>query len=233
MAAAFPGSGTHLERYAAVFASVEINSSFYRPHRRTTYRRWADSVPAGFLFAVKLPKAITHEARLQDCAPLIERFAEEIDGLGDKLGPVLVQLPPSFVFPGDPAWRFFDDLETASIKAVVLESRHASWFEPGVLRMLEDRRIACVAADPAKPEAAAAPRGWSGIAYHRLHGSPHIYESAYDDGTIEDHAAYVAAFEAKGAEVWTIYDNTMHGAATRNAVQLLGLLDSRRSAVET
>src|SRR6188768_857106 len=73
----FPGTGSHLERYAAMFDAVEINSSFYRPHKPETYARWAASVPAGFRFAVKLPKAITHERRLVECRDLVERFARE------------------------------------------------------------------------------------------------------------------------------------------------------------
>src|ERR1700735_1262435 len=70
----FPVGGSGLERYAARFNCTEINSSFYRPHRRTTYERWAHSVPAGFRFAVKLPKAITHERRLNDIDGPLDRF---------------------------------------------------------------------------------------------------------------------------------------------------------------
>src|SRR5882757_9365764 len=89
-----PPGGSHLERYARSLNAVEINSSFYRPHRRTTYRRWARSVPDDFRFAVKVPKAITHEASLADCHALLDRFVDEVTGLGDKLGVLLVQLPP-------------------------------------------------------------------------------------------------------------------------------------------
>src|SRR4051812_3495039 len=92
---AFPAEGSHLERYAAGLSAAEINSSFYRPHRRATYAKWAAAVPPDFRFSVKLPKTITHDSRLMDCSALIARFGEEIGGLGEKLGPVLVQLPPS------------------------------------------------------------------------------------------------------------------------------------------
>ena len=77
------------------FDGVEINSSFYRPHRLSTYQRWADDVPDHFRFAVKMPKTITHEGRLRDVAEPLQRFLGEIAGLGDKLGPVLIQLPPA------------------------------------------------------------------------------------------------------------------------------------------
>src|SRR6476659_10956633 len=89
----FPSAGTHLQRYASVFNAVEINSCFYRPHRFSTYERWAASVPDPFRFAVKLPKSITHEARLVGAGPAVDRFLAETAGLGPKRGPILVQLP--------------------------------------------------------------------------------------------------------------------------------------------
>ncbi|WP_323717995.1 DUF72 domain-containing protein [Paracoccus aminovorans] len=224
LAGRFPSTGTHLERYGAQFSAVEINSSFYRPHRRTTYERWAASVPSGFRFSVKLPKAITHERRLKGCEALIERFAEETSGLGDKRGPILVQLPPSFAYPGETAERFIDELQAAIQGPVVLEPRHASWFRPEVDRMLEGRRVARVAADPAKPALAAQPGGWSGLVYFRLHGSPHIYESLYGRDAVEDHAKRVASLAVRGVDIWTIYDNTTYGAATQNAFELTDAL---------
>jgi uncharacterized protein YecE (DUF72 family) len=97
-AAPFPVAGSHLERYGAVFNAVEINTSFYRSHRTVTYERWAASVPDGFRFTVKVPKAITHERRLEDVSDLLDRFLSEVGGLGPKLGPLLVQMPPSLSF---------------------------------------------------------------------------------------------------------------------------------------
>ncbi|NVN12007.1 DUF72 domain-containing protein [Nguyenibacter vanlangensis] len=220
LAQRFPSVGTHLERYGARFSAVEINSSFYRPHRRTTYERWAASVPPEFRFSVKLPKTITHERRLIDCRALIERFAEETSGLGDKRGPVLVQLPPSFAYAGDITERFINELKATVTGAVVLEPRHASWLQPEVDHMLGRQQVSRVAADPAKPLLAAQPGGWSGLAYFRLHGSPRIYESIYGKEAIEAHAKVVASLATRGADVWTIYDNTIYGAATQNAFQL-------------
>ena len=92
----FPADGSGLERYASRFNAAEINSTFYRSHRPQTYARWTAAVPEDFRFAVKMPKAITHERRLIDVTDLLNRFAEEISLLGPKLGPVLIQLPPQF-----------------------------------------------------------------------------------------------------------------------------------------
>src|SRR5438552_9694015 len=82
----FPAEGTHLARYAARFPAVEINSSFYRPHRPATYARWATSVSEGFRFSVKMPKVATHERRLVDVNDVLDSFLAEATQLGDRLG---------------------------------------------------------------------------------------------------------------------------------------------------
>ncbi|HYW08000.1 MAG TPA: DUF72 domain-containing protein, partial [Longimicrobium sp.] len=94
----FPAEGTHLERYAGRFPAVEINSSFYRPHRPATYARWGESVPPSFRFSVKVPKAITHTLRLRAAAEPLAAFLAEAGALEEKLGCLLVQLPPSLHF---------------------------------------------------------------------------------------------------------------------------------------
>jgi uncharacterized protein YecE (DUF72 family) len=132
----FPAEGSHLERYAQRFDAVEIDTSFYRPHRRETYERWAASTPAGFRFAVKLPQAVTHECRLIDAMPAFEEFAEQVEGLGDKLGALVVQLPPSLAFDAEVMRRFFAALRRRHSGAVVLEPRHRSWFTPQVDELL-------------------------------------------------------------------------------------------------
>ena len=210
----FPGEGSHLERYGARLGCVEVNSSFHRPHRRSTYERWAASVGAEFRFAVKVPRTITHDARLVGCEALVERFAGEIAGLGDRLGPLLVQLPPSLGFVSEVAERFFAGLAAYS---VVCEPRHASWFEAGAEALLERHRVARVAADPAKVAGAGEPGGWQGLAYFRWHGSPQIYRSAYGAEVLAAHAARIGA---SGIPSWTVFDNTASGAATGDALRL-------------
>ncbi len=108
----FPCSGTHLERYAGRMNCVEINSSFHRPHRLKTYQRWAEGTPSGFRFSVKLPKEITHVHRLVGAATELDKFLDEASGLGEKLGALLVQLPPSLAFDETVAELFFRDLRS-------------------------------------------------------------------------------------------------------------------------
>ena len=227
----FSNEGTHLARYASLFNAVEINSCFYRPHRYATYERWAASVPADFRFAVKLPKVITHEARLVDAVSALERFLSEIAGLGAKLGPILVQLPPSFAYDYAIVSAFFTELRGRFEGEVVLEPRHESWFTGDVETLLVQHRVARVAADPARVPAAAGPGGYPGTAYIRLHGSPRIYYSAYAPEFLERVAAIIEAKASQGIFTWCIFDNTALGAATADALTVKShLLDSQRAA---
>jgi uncharacterized protein YecE (DUF72 family) len=219
-ASAFPSEGSHLERYSRRFSAVEINSSFYRPHRPSTYERWAATVPADFRFAVKMPKEITHARRLVEAAEPLTRFLGEAGALGEKLGPILVQLPPSLAFEPDLA-SFFHDLRTRFEGAVVVEPRHRSWFADEVDKMLTGFRIARVAADPAVVPRAAEPGGWSGLCYYRLHGSPRMYYSAYQRVAID---ALAQRLTGENGTAWCIFDNTAEGAATHDAMTLAGIL---------
>jgi uncharacterized protein YecE (DUF72 family) len=222
----FPSEGTHLSRYAGRFRGVEINSSFYRPHRPATYQRWAGSVPPGFRFAVKVPRTITHEHALTDVDELLDSFLAEAGALGDALGPLLVQLPPSRVFDRAVAVRFFETMRERHAGPVVLEARHPSWFTPEVDVMLAARRVSGVAADPARVSRATAPSGEPGLVYYRLHGSPVMYRSSYDAAYLERLADTLERHRERGAKVWCIFDNTANGAATANALTL----DSARHA---
>jgi uncharacterized protein YecE (DUF72 family) len=219
-AAEFPGDGTHLERYALRLNAVEINSSFYRPHQRKTYARWAESTPADFRFAVKAPKRVTHVCRLVGCEAELARFADEVQGLGDKLGPILVQLPPSLGFDPATAARFFAHLRQLVATPVVCEPRHRAWFTPAAERLLEEWNIARVAADPALVPAAANPGGWPGLRYFRLHGSPHIYYSSYDEAFRTALAARLTALNSADSNIWCIFDNTAQGAAIENGLDV-------------
>jgi uncharacterized protein YecE (DUF72 family) len=222
VASRFPEGGSGLARYAARLDAAEINSSFYRSHRPGTWARWRDTTAAGFSFAVKAPKAVTHEARLADVRGRLAEFLEEARLLGDRLGPILVQLPPSLAYDANVAERFFADLRDLHEASVAVEPRHPSWFEAAPQALLATWRVARVAADPAPHPAAADPGGWPGLAYWRLHGSPRMYYSPYDDAFLQRLAARLAASEA--AETWCVFDNTTSGAAAANALDLQELV---------
>ena len=222
-AAHFPADGSHLERYAGTFPAVEINTSFYRPHQPKTYDRWAASVPAGFRFAVKVPRVLTHERRLADPGEALEAFLAEAWSLGEKLGPLLVQLPPSLPYRPVVGRAFFQALRERFDGLVVCEPRHKSWFAPPAEGLLTEFRVARVAADPAVVPAAAEPGGWDGLGYYRLHGSPRMYYSAYPAEALAALAIRLAR-DVDERPTWCIFDNTAEGAATADALDVLARL---------
>ena len=219
----FPRHGTHLVRYAQRFPVVELNSSFYHRHRPTTYTRWAAAVPASFQFAVKVPREITHTRRLVEVLQPLDDFLHAVQALGTKLGPLLVQLPPSLSFREDTATAFFTALRARFPGSVVCEPRHWTWFHADVEALLDAVQVARVAADPARVPQAAMPGGWQGLVYYRLHGTPEMYTSAYSSAFLDTLAAHVAA-SAQLVPTWCIFDNTVQGAATANALELLARL---------
>jgi uncharacterized protein YecE (DUF72 family) len=221
---AFPAEGSHLSRYAARFPVAEINSSFHRPHRASTWARWAGEVPPGFRFAAKLPKTITHEHRLAGAEGLLDTFLAESAGLGEKLACLLVQLPPSLALDEAVARAFFAALRARTEAAVACEPRHPSWFGADAAAMLAELGVARVAADPARVPAAAEPGGARELVYHRLHGSPRMYYSAYGDAYVSALAGRLRADAAQAREVWCIFDNTASGAATGDALALSAAL---------
>ena len=225
-ASAFPETGSHLERYSAVFNAVEINSSFYRAHRRETYARWASTVPIDFRFSVKLPREITHTLRLRDAAEPLAKFVDEIEGLGAQLGCVLIQLPPSLAFERATVEQFLELFRRTFRGFAVLEGRHLTWFEPEVEDRLRAFDIGRVGSDPALCPAAAIPPMGTSVAYRRLHGSPRMYYSDYDETFLASLTAELTAPMPRVQERWCIFDNTAHGFATANALRVLELLQT-------
>lgn len=209
-----------LARYATRFDVVEINSSFYRPHQRTTYARWAATVPADFRFSVKLPRTLSHDSGLVGVGPLLDRFLDEVGGLGATLGALLLQLPPSLVLDTRRAGSFFRALRRRTPVPVVCEPRHASWFSTQADALLQCHAISRAAVDPARVAAAALPGGTQGWCYWRWHGSPRMYYSDYSDAALAQLATQVAQQPGQAQAPWVIFDNTAHGFAIANALRL-------------
>jgi uncharacterized protein YecE (DUF72 family) len=215
----FPEEGSHLRRYAAVFGAVEVNSSFYRPHRAQTWARWGACVPAGFRFSVKLPRAITHERRLCGVDALLDQFAAEAGALGDKLGCVLVQLPPSLQFDAPVAADFFARLRRRFGCMLACEARHPTWFGDEATAVLCAAGVTRVIADPAKGQPGPHVPTAHDI-YLRLHGSPLVYRSDYEPAFLAQLGHDMAGHLAAGRQVWCVFDNTMSRSYVDQAVAL-------------
>ncbi|TCV50337.1 DUF72 domain-containing protein [Agrobacterium tumefaciens] len=219
----FPETGSGLSRYAAVFNGVEINSTFYRHHRMTTFERWANSVPDEFRFAVKLPREITHEHRLHAVGQIFKTFVEELAALNGKLGPLLCQLPSTLEFDGNEAIAAFEAMREVFPGMLVVEPRHTSWATPPAEEVLTRYAVDRVLADPAPVWPASdfsePPR------YVRLHGAPRMYYSDYS-------AEEIRSFEKRlSAGSWCVFDNTASGAAIQNALAMLdcGVVTEQRA----
>jgi uncharacterized protein YecE (DUF72 family) len=220
----FAGRGSHLQRYAQRLNCAEINSSFYRSHAIETYQRWASTVPPAFKFAVKIPKEISHDARLRRARVPLRRFLGEVKGLGTHLGPLLIQLPPSFTFDAKVTRRFCSLLRELHRGPVVIEPRHLSWFGAKPTDLLSAYHLGRVAADPAPISEGALPGcAHDTLHYYRLHGSPRMYWSNYSRAYLRELAAVV---EGAKSTVWIIFDNTASGYGAANALQLQALVNA-------
>jgi uncharacterized protein YecE (DUF72 family) len=217
-----PPAMTHLRYYAERFSCVEINSSFHRPHRATTYARWRDETPKTFRFAVKMPRSITHEHHLRRCASEVSSFYEKVENLRPKLRAILVQLPPALEFSASAVRSFFKAVPRWREVAVACEPRHSSWFTVGAGETLQHLEVSRVAADPARFPGADSRGGSPRLAYYRWHGSPRLYYSEYSGAQLSVFAIKVKTSTAQQA--WCIFDNTAHHAAWHDALRFIACL---------
>lgn len=226
----FPADGTSLERYASVLSAAEINSSFHRPHRASTWQRWREAVPEDFRFSVKMPKEISHEQKLIGCESSVGLFLNEVRELGDKLAILLLQLPPKLEFDTKVTEDFLAVLQSLCSTQVVCEPRHPSWFSKEADALLRATRVARVAADPARHPDASVPGGWRGMSYFRLHGSPIMYRSSYAD-RIGQYARQLQHENADNRPTWCIFDNTASSAAVSDALRLVSYLGCNATTI--
>jgi len=202
-----------LRHYQAKFNTVELNASFYRSVRTSTFARWREASPEGFLWAVKAHRAITHLTRLREKDPL-EKFLESVEGLGAGLGVILFQLPPSLKFESKPAQRFLGWLPEG--KRYAVEPRHKSWLEEEPLELLAKHGVALCIAD----SGGRFPSGehvTADFVYLRFHGGERLYASRYAEEQMRVWAEKLAAWEQPA---FVYFNNDFHGYAVENAVEL-------------
>jgi uncharacterized protein YecE (DUF72 family) len=209
--------------YAGRFPTVELNASFYREPKRSTWDLWRSVAPEGFRFAVKAHRFITHLSRLARCEESLERQVANARRLGEKLGPLLFQLPPSFHRTGENAGRLDAFLELLPEGlACAFEFRHTSWFGGDTLNQLRRRGVAFCSYDMAGvdcPLVATARH-----AYIRLHGSALRYHGNYTDEILVAWAERLRCLAEDVDEVWAYFNNDVEGYAVANALRLAELL---------
>lgn len=213
-------AGRFLSFYAGIFRTVEINSTFYRLPEERTLARWRDSVPSSFIFAIKGSGFITHRKKLRDPRATLVPFFERIALLGDKLGPILFQLPPKWSFDLGRLASFLGALSRDF--RYVFEFRDPSWFAREARDELVRHRVAFCIYDLGgrlSPEEITAD-----FVYVRLHGPGAPYQGVYDDGALAGWAEKFRAWASRGMSVYCYFDNDQAGFAVRNALQLQGML---------
>jgi uncharacterized protein YecE (DUF72 family) len=209
--------GRWLEFYAEHFDTVELNASFYRLPRPQTFENWRKRTPDNFLWAVKASRYITHVKRLREAAEPLDRLHSSVEALEEKLGPILVQLPPNLVFDEGVFYEFCQHLKKDRLYA--LEVRHPSWAHQKAIDMLRDHNIALCVSDtagryPYIEEDTAA------FSYIRLHGSQKLYASEYSEVELQ---AYARKIRDLAKDTYLYFDNDYHGYAVKNARRMKGI----------
>jgi uncharacterized protein YecE (DUF72 family) len=207
-----------LEYYATRFDTAEINASFYRLPSDSMVESWARRAPAGFVFAWKVSRFITHNKKLKDCAESVDLVFGRMAPLGEKLGPALIQLPPQ-LRRNDERLAAFLDLLPPGRRTV--EFRHASWYAPEVFRLLAERDVAlCISDHHSAPSPWEVTASW---VYVRGHGPGGRYWGRYPADELEGWAARIADWNASGLDVYAYFDNDVKSAAPFDAQALKAL----------
>lgn len=219
----YPGgldAKSRLDYYAARFASVEINNAFYQLPSQKTLQSWRQTVPAEFVFAVKASRYITHMKKLNNPQESLDRFISRMDTLGDKLGPILFQLPPNWGFDGERLSDFLAQLDKKHRYA--FEFRDHSWLNDQTYELLAEHGAAVCIYDldgftsPKKLTAS--------FVYIRLHGPEGPYQGSYDTGSLSGWAGAISAWSRKGLDCYCFFDNDEAGYAALNAARLNEML---------
>jgi uncharacterized protein YecE (DUF72 family) len=215
-----------LGRYAGEFATVEVNNAFYRLPERSVFERWREQTPSGFVVAVKVSRYLTHIRRLREPAEPVARLVDRAAGLGPRLGPFLLQLPPNLRAEPD---RLDACLRAFPPRALVaVEARHESWWTDEVRAVLDRRGAALCWADrrgrPVAPTWRTA--GWGYVRLHEGTGSP---PPSYGRSAL---ATWLDRIDdawpgARDGDVYVFFNNDHGGAAVRNARTLVRMARRR------
>lgn len=208
--------------YAEHFNTVEINATFYRHFGKHVFENWNSLTPDGFNFTIKGPKTITRDKRLENVEEELTRFMESAQGLGEKLGVMLWQLPPSFKQDEENLKRLkaFLELLSTTIRQVI-EFRHPTWVNDEIFALLNSHHVGWVAAESKRYLSVEKVTG--GTAYFRYHGPRELYASSYSNDELNQLAQKMRDY-AKTNDVYCYFNNDFHGYAIENGRYLCSLL---------
>jgi uncharacterized protein YecE (DUF72 family) len=222
----------YLAFYSKVFQTVEVNYSFYHFPRPATYKKWANQTQQDFVFALKLNRIITHIKRLSGAKTDFKRFLEDALSLAEKLGPILVQLPPSFRINPDRLESFLDitlntgqELKVSKPLKIGFEFRHQSWFESDdVISILEKYNVALVFAHSSRYHYPEKEPVTADFIYLRFHGPQEMFASRYGEEELRPWAAKIKKWIHQGLDVYSYFNNDVHGYAVDDAKSLIRLV---------
>lgn len=208
-----------LKHYAGTFSSVEINSTFYRLPTPDTAASWAAQTPDGFVFALKASRYITHMKKLKECDEAVTRLSEIADAVGDKLGPLLFQLPPRWRVNRERLATFLTMLPCGYRFA--FEFRDRSWWTPDVYWLLRNHGIALCQFSLSGVESP--DEITADFVYVRLHGPQPGYAGTYSNSMLQDWARKLLRWQRDGLSSFVYFDNDIEACAIHDARRLLNL----------
>lgn len=220
----------YLPFYTSQFDTVELNASFYRLPKKSVFEKWRAETPDGFMFAVKMSQYITHRLRLADSTQSLGYFFENVTGLGEKLGPILVQLPPNLKFETEKFRSFMHDLKLVAQGRrfrIALEPRHRSWFESAnskeVAGILANHNAALVFAHSSKFPYPEDEPITAGFVYLRFHGPKEFAGSLYGE-KLEEWVPKIKSWVSQGLDIFIYFNNDQQAYAIRDVLLLKSLV---------
>jgi len=215
-----------LEHYTSFFNTVELNVSFYRLPKKSIFEGWRKRTPENFTFVVKGSRFITHIKKLKDCEEPLRLFFNNVEGLKDKLGVVLWQLPPNLKINQEKLEAFCKSISRLRVSRSTrhaFEFRHPSWFSEDIYGILRKYGFSlCIAHSDRWPCQEVAT---SDFVYFRFHGGENLYSSNYSEEELRDWASKVKHWMAKRKDIYAYFNNDAHGFAVRNALRFKELLE--------
>lgn len=212
-----------LDYYCQHFPSVEINSTFYHLPKKTTLEHWRDNTPDGFVFSVKASRYITHMKKMKDPQQSLGVLFDRVAALGDKLGPILFQLPPNWHYNEERFSLFLGSLSKDFRYA--MEFRDQSWLREESYNLLAEHGAAfCIY----ELNGFISPRQvTSDFVYVRLHGPEGPYQGKYDNQTLAGWAGAFSTWYSQGKSIYCYFDNDEAGYAAQNALALQSMLQKK------